>query len=307
MGKSSIPPIQVSTNQGSDEAAMKLIRMYTSTAQARLAQYFPAGFNLTDFDVRAMMSMCPYETAALGGSSFCSLFTEREWKHYAYSIDLDFYGIFGMGSTTGRARGIGYVNELAARLQNHLIYTSHSSVNVSYDNNTNTFPVKNQPVYMDMSHDDIIIGTMAALGMDYFRYPDPHGMPVTENPPERNFRLDQVVPFGAHLVSEIWTCPCGTEFGDDTLQDVLYTNPDISSSGREDGDGKRDYIRFVLNNSPVPTDGVPGCEEAENGFCDVESFLDGVPRMREMAEYAFACFGNYSVDGEVGNGRPPAA
>lgn len=59
-------------------------------------------------------------------------------------------------SHPGRAQGIGYVQELVARLQNQYIYTSNTSVNYTLDNNPKTFPL-GQKFYMDMSHDDILI------------------------------------------------------------------------------------------------------------------------------------------------------
>jgi hypothetical protein len=58
--------------------------------------------------------------------------------------------------TTGRAQGIGYLQELIARLTHQYIYTSNTSVNSSLDNNPTTFPL-DQKFHMDMSHDDILI------------------------------------------------------------------------------------------------------------------------------------------------------
>jgi hypothetical protein len=55
-------------------------------------------------------------------------------------------------SPTGRAIGIGYVQELYARLQHQLITSPQGQVNVTLDNNTSTFPL-NQTLYFDFSHD----------------------------------------------------------------------------------------------------------------------------------------------------------
>ena len=70
-----------------------------------------------------------------------------------------------------RAQGIGYVQELVARLTNQYITTSKSSVNASLDDNGITFPL-GQPFYMDMSHDDIIVrndSVIAGLALTDFR------------------------------------------------------------------------------------------------------------------------------------------
>lgn len=247
-------------------------------------------------DVLALQNLCAYETAALGNSAFCSLFTEQEWKDYEYALDLQFYGDYGFGSPTGRAQGIGYLLELAARLEAKLIYSSDTSINYTYDNNTVTFPL-HQPFYMDMSHDDIIISVITALSLDYFKF-GPKGLPGDlDHAPERTFNLNHMTPFGARFFSEVWTCPSNTNFSD--LDPTLYKNPDLSKKK-----GTKNYIRFVLNNAPLPLKGLVGCEKGENGFCEVEKFLSGIPALKKDAMYQYACFGNYTSEGQVGDGRP---
>lgn len=65
--------------------------------------------------------LCSYETVALGYSKFCGLFTYQEWLDFEYSIDLDFTGTYGFLSPTARAVGVGYVEEVLARINHHLI------------------------------------------------------------------------------------------------------------------------------------------------------------------------------------------
>jgi hypothetical protein len=247
-----------------------------------------------------MQNLCAYEYATLGASSFCSLFTEQEWRDFQYAIDLEFFGDYGFGSSSGRAQGIGYVLELAARLQHKLIYSSDTSINYTYDDNTADFPPY-QPFYMDMSHDDIIVSVITALGLSYFRY-GPHGLPGSvDHAVQTTFNLNEMVPFGAQFIAEIWTCPAG-HGSFHNLNAVLYENPDLSSQN-----GTTDYIRFVLNNAPVPLDGLVGCEGSRDGFCPVQNFLGGVPTLKQQAMYQYACFGNYTSNGQVGNGQPPSS
>ncbi|KAJ5180942.1 Histidine phosphatase superfamily clade-2 [Penicillium capsulatum] len=279
-----------------DLGVKKWVPELTKSALKRLSALLPDDFNLTAPDVYAMMNLCPYETAALGRSSFCSIFTEQEWEDFEYIIDIQFYGNFGFGSPSGRAQGIGYVQELEARLKSRLIYSSDSSINYTYDNNTKQFPL-HQPLYMDMSHDNVITSVLAALGLDYFRH-GPHGLPTTvSHAPRRNFDLHKITPFGARLYSEIWTCPKKVSF--ENLQNQMYKNPDLSS--QED---TTDYIRFVLNNAPVPVDGLKACEKSVNGFCPLKAFLREIPDLTEQAMYQEACFGNYNITEQVGNGQP---
>ncbi|KAI9045878.1 histidine phosphatase family protein [Aspergillus affinis] len=287
---------------GGNTDGAHFISTFTQSAVTRLSPYMPADFNLTAFDIASMMVLCPYEYATTAQhSSFCTLFTEQEWLDYAYAIDIQFYGVFGPGSPTGRAQGIGYILELAARLQGKTIPTSDTSINATWDQSSETFPL-NQPLYMDMSHDTVIVAVLAALGLKYFNY-GPHGLPANvSHEVERTFHLNQVTPFGANIVTEVWTCPSdgdGASFETENLAGSMYRNPDLSET-----DHTKDFLRFVLNGAPVPLDGLVGCEDAVNGFCDVDEFLGGVEALKEDAEYQFACFGEYELDKQVGDGRP---
>lgn len=280
----------------SDNAKESFIPAFTKDALQRLGQFFPSDFNLTATDVYAIFALCPYECAALGQSSFCGLFTEQEWKDFEYALGLFFYGNYGFGSPSGRAQGIGYVQELAARLQSRLIISSSSSINYTYDDNPRQFPL-HQPIYMDMSHDDIIVSVLTALGLDYFKY-GPHGLPTSvQHAVPHNFHLNKIAPFGGRLFTEIWSCPNNVKLA--TLQEQMYENPDRSSMT-----DTTDYIRFVLNNAPVPVDGLKPCEESVNGFCDMKKFLDYVPELTKQAMYQEACFGDYNITTQVSNGQP---
>ncbi|BAE62612.1 unnamed protein product [Aspergillus oryzae RIB40] len=280
-----------------DESAQVFIPRYTKNALSRLASYLPEDFNLTAYDVLAMQNLCVYENTSLGGSFFCSLFTEQEWKDFAYNVDIQYYGNFAFGSPTGRAQGIGYVLELAARLEGKLIHSSDTSINSTYDDNTAQFPL-GQPFYMDMSHDDIILSVISALGLEHFKY-GPHGLPINIDhaPSNRTFALNDLTPFGARFMSEVWTCPSNVSF--DSLDPILYVNPRLESTRNT----KR-YIRFVLNNAPLPLDGLVGCEDSQNGFCAVDGFLSGVPTLKENAKYQEACFGEYPTGKQVEDGVP---
>ncbi|KAJ5726309.1 Histidine phosphatase superfamily clade-2 [Penicillium malachiteum] len=279
-----------------DNAAEVFVSRYTKDARSRLSSYLPRDFNLTASNVLAMQNICVYEHTSLGGSSFCSLFTEQEWKDFEYNVDVQYYGDYAYGSPTGRAQGIGYVLELAARLQHKLITSSDTSINYTYDDNLAQFPF-GQPFYMDMSHDDIILSVINALGLSYFRY-GPNGLPGdVDHAPKRNFSLSQMTPFGARMISEIWTCPQNTSFS--TLDPVLISNPSLQSK-----QSTTDYIRFVLNSAPLPLNGLVGCESANEGFCPVEQFLRGVPTLKRKAEYQWSCFGNYTTGSQVADGVP---
>lgn len=242
-----------------------------------------------------MQNLCVYEHTSLSGSSFCSLFTEQEWKDFAYNIDLQYYGNFAFGSPSGRAQGIGYVLELVARLKGQLIHSSDTSINYTYDNNEKTFPF-NQPFYMDMSHDDILLSVITALGLEHFKYGS-KGLPndVSHAPLNRTFALSELTPFGARFMSEVWSCPNDSSF--QSLDPILYVNPRL-------GKDTKKFIRFVLNDAPLPLEGLAGCKNAINGFCPLDGFLSGVEELKKHAQYQFACFGKYPIGGQVADGVP---
>ena len=114
-----------------------------------------------------MQTLCPYETVAFGYSAFCDLFTYEEWQGFEYSIDLSFAGNNYFQSPTGRAVGIGYVEEVLARLQNHVLTEADTSANVTLDGMTSTFPL-NQTLYFDFSHDTNIAAVLTAFGITQF-------------------------------------------------------------------------------------------------------------------------------------------
>lgn len=289
-----------------DDSAEQFLRTYTPPIITRLTPHLPNTLNLTALDILSMQNLCAYETAVLGSSSFCALFTPSEWESFAYILDLQFYGDYGFGSPSGRAQGIGYVIELAARLQGKLITEQVANVNITYDSKPETFPL-NQPMYLDMSHDDVIVSVLAALGVEYFNI-GKEGMRgdigVGEVPLNRTFRLNHIAPFGARFVTEVWRCEASSaeEIVVDGGGEVVYENDVV-----KEGQG-REFVRWVLNEMPVPVDGVSGCEEdaaGGNGFCALEGFLGGVGKMQELAAFEEACIqGAGSGGGQVGDGRP---
>ncbi|KAL4862814.1 amidase signature domain-containing protein [Aspergillus spectabilis] len=273
--------------------AVGFIPAMITTAAEHFAAFLPDDFFSKETEIAAeedlgMFNLCPYGYAMLGSSSFCLLFTEQEWRDFEYYLDLQFNNMYGFGSPSGRAQGISYVQELAARLQHRLNKSSESSINSTYDGNKKDFPLE-QPLFMYISHDKTIISVLTALGLDYFNY-SPQGMPSTvTHAAKRHFKLNEMTPFAAHLFSEVWTCPESTTTSFDDLKPQMYKNPDLSS--KYDINTEQ-YIRFLLNNSPLPLDGLPACDRSVNELCSLKNFLSQVPQLTREAMYQEACFGD---------------
>jgi hypothetical protein len=62
---------------------------YLTAATARLQKYAPQGFTFNVNDTYAMQSICAYENAYIGMSSFCEFFTEDEWAGFENTLDME--------------------------------------------------------------------------------------------------------------------------------------------------------------------------------------------------------------------------
>ena len=274
-----------------DTAQAVFYNNYLKSAHARLSKHLNPKFNLTTVDVYAMQTICPYEVAYLGSSDFCSLFTKQEWIDFDYSLSIQFYGDYSFGNPTGRAQGIGYVQELLARLQEQYLHTSNTSVNSTLDNNPTTFPL-GQPFYLDMSHDDIIVSALTALGMNYFKGPLtglPYHIPHAPNPPEK-FQLSQIAPFGARLYTEVLKCSASNPKVKKSKEATSYSKSNITNGTR--------FIRMKLNEKTLPLHTL-GCPFRPDGLCSLDDFLATQVNSAAKAQYAAACFGNYVVNGTI--------
>lgn len=187
-----------------------------------------------------------------------------------------------------RATGIGYQQEVIARLQNHTLGYSGSQINVTLDNNTETFPL-NQSLYLDFSHDTNIVSILSAFGLRQFS----QLLPNSTNPGSHNFTVSHITPFGARLDIEIIKTPKPLA---------------ADRSGYLQTGGETKYVHFVLNQRTVPLGwSFPECDEQRlDGWCEFETFLRVQEKMPGLARYDYACHGDYEEPpyGAVMDGAP---
>jgi hypothetical protein len=142
-------------------------KIHFPAIQSRLNRDLP-GADLSISDVISLMDMCPFHTIAspLGTlSPFCKLFSESEWRTYDYHLSLGKYYGYGDGNSMGPTQGVGFVNELIARLTSKPVKDS-TSTNRTLNSNPATFPVGGDNVlFADFSHDDDMIAIFSALGL----------------------------------------------------------------------------------------------------------------------------------------------
>ncbi|KAK1834818.1 putative acid phosphatase [Podospora conica] len=262
--------------RGGLEDATIWIEQYLQNATDRLAAMVE-GYDWTVQDTYAAQAMCPYETVAYGYSRFCELFTQDEWVGFEYSTDLAYYGSTSFGSPTGRAVGIGYTQEVIARLRNHTLGYSGSQINVTLDSSAATFPL-NQSLYFDFSHDTNMIAVLTAFGLTQFA----GELDPAAHPGEHAFTVSRLTPFGARLDVEVVRTPRPLA---------------ADRRGYLEG-GETRYVHFVLNQRSIPLGwSHPECDAARvDGWCELGVFLKVQEAMEGMARFDEACFGEFPIN-----------
>ncbi|KAI4186041.1 MAG: hypothetical protein L6R41_003742 [Letrouitia leprolyta] len=278
-------------SKGGDKASTAWQKVYLQNATERLQALSP-NFKLNISDVYDMQTLCPYETVAFGYSAFCNLFTYEEWLGFEYSIDLSFAGNDYFQSPTGRAVGIGYVQEILARLEHHVLTTTGTQANLTLDSNIRTFPL-NQTLYFDFSHDTNIASILTAFGFKQFASVLPSSGPIPE---DQQLIVSHLQPFAARVDIEIISAP----------RPVSATRNASSTDFYDEGPATM-YIHFIINQRTVPLgSSFPACGDRSDGWCTLETFLQVQNNSLAEAEYDYSCNGDYEEVpyGTLTNGVP---
>lgn len=210
----------------------------------RLNRKLP-GANLTLDETIYMMDLCPFNVVADRHgkrSPFCNLFSEEEWRSYDYFMSLDKWYGYGLGNPLGPSQGVGYVNELVARLTGQPVRDS-TSTNTTLDSSRETFPL-DRALFADFSHDNLMASVHAALGL----YNHTEDLPVTH----------KVAPADAGGFSAAWTVPFAGRMYVEKLQ--------CDSQ-------KEEMVRILVNDRVVP---LRGCGATREGTCTVSAFVDSL-------------------------------
>ncbi|KIW14294.1 hypothetical protein PV08_07076 [Exophiala spinifera] len=283
---------------GGNNASLIWENIYLANATKRL-RAFSGSYNWTVADSYNAQTLCPYEEVAFGYSHWCELFTYEEWQGFEYSIDLQFNGNNGFGSPTGRGVGIGYVEEIYARLSHHLYNLPGGSTNVNstLDEMNSTFPL-NQTLYFDFSHDTNIMSIITAFGLKQFAQP----LLPTGPPENQQLIVSHTTPFGARMVWEVIRAP----------YPVKAKRPTSASAATSDyydtsNETSTTYLHLMINQRTVPLyKSYPECGERDDGWCELSTMMNIFSGLLDTARYEYSCFGHYpSVPyGDVTNGVP---
>ncbi|KAG9310358.1 histidine phosphatase superfamily [Chiua virens] len=147
------------------------------------------GANLTGSDIVNLMALCAFDTVTYETpSQWCDVFSAEEFTSYEYYGDVkDFYGN-GYGNELGPVQGVGYINELLARLTDTPVQ-DETQTNHTLDDNPATFPL-NRTFYADFTHDDQMISIFSAMGL----FKQPLDLDPTQPDPLRTWIVSLMVP-----------------------------------------------------------------------------------------------------------------
>lgn len=284
------------------------------------------------------MDLCPYETVALGHSAFCSLFTEKEWRGYQYRNDIYWWYAASFGSPVARAEGLGWMQELTARLTHTPLTQFNSSINSTLHDEIH-FPL-NEPLYVDFTHDT----TFAQRKLTWFRAVkltavlptlnlttfSTHGSPPLDHiPKDWPFTSSKFAPFATNLQVQVLSCgtrPTATEkedgdkgwwpfapapeHDDDATEETKFDerddaeNDDDPESEQPAPDSRSRFVRLILNDAPMPLTGIRGCKKDADGLCDIDAFVSSMHALIGETDHAGACREDYDFNAEVVDGRP---
>ncbi|KAJ8699287.1 hypothetical protein PTI98_002418 [Pleurotus ostreatus] len=251
--------------------------IYLRDARSRIQAHLK-GFDLTYEDVFTMQQMCAYETVAIGYSKFCELFTAEEWDGFDYSLDLTFWYNSAFGSPVARVQGIGYIQELIARLTHTPIATHNSSTNSTLNDNPITFPL-GQSLYVDATHEVVVLNVITALNLTTLAADGP--LPYDRIPLNRKFKVSELAPFATNMQFQLLEC--------------------TSTPGPQ--------IRIIVNDGVVPLTGIKGCPEQRDGMCPVEAFITAQKEIIRQTDWNYDCHGDWTVpvgtDWNTTTGDPP--
>lgn len=155
------------------------------------------------------------------------------------------------GQELGPVQGVGYINELIARLTGTAV-RDKTQTNRTLNADPATFPL-NRTIYADFSHDNEMIAIYAAMGL--FR--QANALSTTKPSPKRTWVASHLVPFSARMVVEKLQC------------------------------GKTQNVRVLVDDALQPLE---FCGSG-NGICTVDAFVKSQSYARNNGEGDFErCF-----------------
>lgn len=153
-------------------------------------------------------------------------------------------------------QGVGYVNELIARLTNTPVQ-DETQTNKTLTSNPATFPL-GRSIYADFSHDNQIIAIYAAMGLLNEHH---EVLSTTQINRQTEWDTSDVVPFSSEMIVERLSCARGKA---------------------------EEYVRVLINDAVQP---LSFCGGDKDGLCKLSKFVESQSYARNNGEGDFEkCF-----------------
>ncbi|TLD07002.1 hypothetical protein PgNI_10084 [Pyricularia grisea] len=235
-------------DQARPEAIVKgLLARHLTGVTNRVNQNL-SGANLSIKEVFELMELCAMETMgtiATAGrlSQICTIFNRQEWQAFnRYHNEMKWYTYF-YGNPLAPSLGVGWVNELIARLLQRPVRDS-TSTNTTLTANPETFPL-NRKLYADFTHATDFLQIYAALGLLGSTHNPVPANRIVSNQRLAEFSISEVSPFAARMYVEKMTC-----------------------SGH-----KEELVRILVNNRVM---WLPHCGADGEGRCKLGAFVESL-------------------------------
>jgi hypothetical protein len=164
-----------------------------------------------------------------------------------------FFPRYGQDQDLGRVQGVGYVNELLARLTNQPVNDS-TQTNHTLDDDKHTFPL-GKKMYIDFSHDHLMAAVYSAIGLFNASQLDP-----TKINPKRVWLSSEIMPFSSRMSVERLHCSARTP--------GRFYKPRSENAKIKERAG--DYIRILVNDVVQPLE---FCGGDKQGLCELGKFV----------------------------------
>lgn len=202
-----------------------------------------SGSKLDAQSVVYLMDLCPFDTITDPSaklSPFCQIFNQDEWLSYDYYQSLEKWYVYGPGRKLAPTQGVGYVNELIARMTGQPVQ-DHTTTNTTLDSSEKTFPL-DRKLYADFTHDNTMMTIYGALGL----FKTTQNLPTDRRLSPREldgYSSSRVVSFAARMVVEKMVC---------------------------DGQGDEELVRLLINDRVFP---LKDCNADSLGRCKLGAFV----------------------------------
>lgn len=226
------------------KAQQTFLATFLPTVMKRLNRDIP-DVDLTAVDTVDLFDLCPFTTVAspLGVvSPFCYLFSLDEWEHYNYYQSLGKYYGYGPGNPLGSTQGVGFVNELIARLSGKAV-NDHTTINRTLDGSQVTFPL-GEALYVDVSHDNDMTSIFSALGL------------YNSTRPLSNISIESTEAAAGY--SAAWTVPFAGR--------AYFEKMECAGE-------KQELVRIIVNNRVTP---MQNCGADRLGRCTLTRFIQSL-------------------------------